>query len=323
LNPEITTGLCNRFSLEVTSAMQAQFGDTLIHSLYSTAAMINHMEWVSYQLIEPFLERNETAVGYQVEVKHLRPTAVGKTVHLESTIVEIENNRIRCKLTAWGDEQQKIGEGFLVQVILPRQVLWDKVIGETLESCSLNVQKAAMQGALLSSDRFPEEISGQSACLPLVDRTTGQLIWLRLHLLGWAGNSVGCTRYDEWMHARIECIVFDRDDQVVTAPCVEGMFLLRYELDDWYEQLQQLCSGQVTTLKTAFLEMPLEATCTWHSHADVESWTFLGLIRPDSSNHEVTRLSQPFVVDAVFQKESLSGFCEALKQLMDAFPSRL
>jgi len=106
-------------SFEVTPDMFAQFEGNVVHKAYSTVSMVYHMEWVSRQIILPFLENHEEGIGGAVQVKHIAPTTEGTMVSVRATLTEIKENVIITKTEAWTDKGV-IGKGEVKQVILPK-----------------------------------------------------------------------------------------------------------------------------------------------------------------------------------------------------------
>lgn len=110
-------------SIVVTPEMVAEFEELgLVHPVYSTWAMVRHMELASRKIILPYLEPDEEAVGYAVSVTHLAPTPVGMRVTVTARLEQIEGNRIVCAVEA-RNELTRIGEGTHVQVVLPKAQL--------------------------------------------------------------------------------------------------------------------------------------------------------------------------------------------------------
>lgn len=89
------------------------------HPLYSTWAMVYHMEVTARKLLAPYLEAHEEAVGGGVLVKHLRPTGVGSAIHIVGTVVRIKGTRVYTRLEVF-TRNRKIGEGSHVQVVMTR-----------------------------------------------------------------------------------------------------------------------------------------------------------------------------------------------------------
>lgn len=125
MKPGLNLGQRYEFSVIVTEAMQARFGDVLVHPLYSTASMITHMEWAARQHILPYLEPGEEGVGYHIDVKHLKPTPLGATVRVAATVSELKPNRVSCQVEAWQEAGTKpisapklVGQGIITQALV-------------------------------------------------------------------------------------------------------------------------------------------------------------------------------------------------------------
>lgn len=106
-------------SFEVTPDMFAQFEGNVVHKAYSTVSMVYHMEWVSRQIILPFLESHEEGIGGAVQVKHIAPTTEGTVVNVKATLTDIIDNVIITKTESW-TQKGLIGKGEVKQVILPK-----------------------------------------------------------------------------------------------------------------------------------------------------------------------------------------------------------
>ncbi|PCI31603.1 MAG: hypothetical protein COB53_13015 [Elusimicrobia bacterium] len=113
-------GMKVEFPFKVEPWMKPGLEGLVKHPLYSTWAMVYHMETASRMLLAPYLEDNEEAVGGAVLVKHLRP--VGMRVHLRvtATLVRRQGGRVYTRLEVW-DKSRKIGEGSHVQVVMSRR----------------------------------------------------------------------------------------------------------------------------------------------------------------------------------------------------------
>lgn len=132
MKPGLLPGREAEVTVTVTQAMVAWFEELgVVHPVYSTWAMVRHMELASRKVILPFLDPEEDAVGYSVTVTHDAPTAVGMKVTARARLLRIEGNRIICHLAAF-NERERIGEGENVQVVLPRDDLQQLFAGLTL-----------------------------------------------------------------------------------------------------------------------------------------------------------------------------------------------
>ncbi|HEY8286367.1 MAG TPA: hotdog domain-containing protein [Chloroflexota bacterium] len=106
----------------VTENMLAAFGDEVIHQVYGTASMVNHMELAARAVILLAREPEEEGIGYRVEVTHLAPAPVGSRITVIARLGTVEGNRVTCKVEA-RTQHGLIGEGTITQVILPLAIL--------------------------------------------------------------------------------------------------------------------------------------------------------------------------------------------------------
>lgn len=129
----LVPGAVGEVRLTVTEAMVARFDELgMVHPVYATWMMVKHMEEASRKVILPYLDEDEEAVGYAIDVVHLEPTPVGMRVLARAVLERVEGRRIYCRLEAF-NERQRIGEGRNVQVVVSRRHLAEKfrAIGAT------------------------------------------------------------------------------------------------------------------------------------------------------------------------------------------------
>jgi len=74
-------------------------GNLLTHHVggkgtFATPAMIGLMELTSHRSVEPMLPEGQTTVGYEVHVRHLAPTAPGRTIVVTSRLTEVKGNKL-------------------------------------------------------------------------------------------------------------------------------------------------------------------------------------------------------------------------------------
>ena len=79
--------------------------------VFSTPSMISLMERTCTELTEPYLYENEQTVGTHVDVRHLAPTVIGRSVTMNAEIIEVKGNKIRYAVSASNDSGAKIGNG--------------------------------------------------------------------------------------------------------------------------------------------------------------------------------------------------------------------
>ena len=78
--------------------------------VYSTPSMIAFMEKTSMRCIEPRLKDNETTVGGAVNIRHYKPTAIGKRVVCKSEVRAVKGNKIDLHVEVF-ENGKLIGDG--------------------------------------------------------------------------------------------------------------------------------------------------------------------------------------------------------------------
>ncbi len=122
----VKIGDSHTITIKVTEEMFAQFEGEVVHPTYSTVWMVYHMEWVSRQLLLPYLEDGEEGMGAAVTVKHIAPSGLGSEVVVVAVVCEVSEREIVTKVTL-KNEQGVIGIGEVKQVILPKTVIAQKL----------------------------------------------------------------------------------------------------------------------------------------------------------------------------------------------------
>ncbi len=95
------------------------YGSGLI-DVYATPAMIALMEDTAQLSIQSLLTPDQTTVGSEISVKHLRPTPVGAKVTCESLLSEVEGRKLIFIINAC-DEKGMIGTGTHTRYIVHRE----------------------------------------------------------------------------------------------------------------------------------------------------------------------------------------------------------
>ncbi len=76
----------------------------------ATPAMIMLIEMTCRDSILPLLEAGFDSVGTEVNVKHLAATPLGMEVTFKSEVIEVDNRRVKFKVSAF-DETEQIADG--------------------------------------------------------------------------------------------------------------------------------------------------------------------------------------------------------------------
>lgn len=285
MKPGLQAGAAYEFSVQVTEAMTARLEGREIHPFYGTTSMIAHMEWAARQHILPYLEPGEEGVGYHVEVRHLRPTPVGGTVTIRSTVSDVSADRVTSRVEAWSDSGP-VGEGTLTQAIVPLEVLYDRGRG----------QREAVESAEEAVARKPSVLGSPAGEHSLT-------LWIEKR-----ESHLACTRYDEWLTCRL---ILKGPDFYHTE---RGAFLLRYELEEWAESLLAGKPG-----RTDFLEAPFQCSLQkeagdWHLTVDLYPPAVPGEPAPSRPLRTLQWVCPP---------DRLQGFAKQLLRQLSLFPSML
>lgn len=123
MKPGLRRGAEATVRVVVTPDMLATFEELgPVHPLYATWSMIRHMELACRKIILPYLQPDEDAVGYSINVTHLAPTVVGDQVTARARLVKISGRKIFCAVEAV-NSKEKIGEGTQVQMLVRKDRL--------------------------------------------------------------------------------------------------------------------------------------------------------------------------------------------------------
>ncbi len=78
--------------------------------VFATPAMISLMEETCWKMIQPELEDGDGSVGSKVNVSHVAPSAIGRTVTCNATLVEIDGRKLTFEVTC-SDDNGVVGKG--------------------------------------------------------------------------------------------------------------------------------------------------------------------------------------------------------------------
>lgn len=122
LKPGISA-LIETVVIENDSAVKHASGTLYV---YATPAMIALMENAAKSCVELHLPSQYTTVGIEVNIRHIKPTAIGSKVKCEAILQEIQEKKLFFKVDAW-DEKGKIGEGIHVRYIVESEDFMKKL----------------------------------------------------------------------------------------------------------------------------------------------------------------------------------------------------
>ncbi len=78
--------------------------------VFSTPHLIAFMERAAYNCVQSELPLGDTTVGIEVNIKHLKATAIGKNIKSVAELVNIDGKKLDFVVTVYEGEE-KIGEG--------------------------------------------------------------------------------------------------------------------------------------------------------------------------------------------------------------------
>src|SRR3954447_15085568 len=90
-----------------------------------TPRVIALAEQATIEAIQGKLPEGRTTVGYQVQLAHLTPTAVGGTVVAEATLEQVEGRRLTFRV-AINDARGLVAAGRITRVIVERARFLEK-----------------------------------------------------------------------------------------------------------------------------------------------------------------------------------------------------
>lgn len=90
--------------------------------VYSTPAMVGHMERASVEAVRAYLDDDELSLGVHVDIYHIAGTKIGRKVHATSKLVKVDGRRLTFAVEA-RNETERIGEGTHQRVVVKRNRL--------------------------------------------------------------------------------------------------------------------------------------------------------------------------------------------------------
>ena len=122
MKEELKEGLEGEWVIETTPEMAAQHIAEEGILVYSTPAMVWHMERAAVMAVSACLDDDEVSVGVRVDISHIAGTAIGETVRAAARLVAVEGRRLSFTVEAY-NEREKIGEGRHQRVVVKRDRL--------------------------------------------------------------------------------------------------------------------------------------------------------------------------------------------------------
>ncbi len=98
-------------------------GNLLTHHVggkgtFATPAMIGLMEITCHRSVERLLPEGHTTVGYEVHVRHVAPTAPGRTITVTTRLAEVKGNKLQFEVEC-REGDKILGSGIHKRAIVP------------------------------------------------------------------------------------------------------------------------------------------------------------------------------------------------------------
>ena len=126
---ELIPGLYATVEKEVTTADTALMLGSGDVEVFGTPAVVALCELAAVHAVAPALSPNETTVGSHVDIEHLAPTVVGRTVTAYARVEKVDGRRIGFTVEA-SDPAGVIARGSHVRVRVDRDMFmanaWDR-----------------------------------------------------------------------------------------------------------------------------------------------------------------------------------------------------
>ena len=108
---------------ECDTAQSAGSGN---HPVFATPMMVALMENAAMKAAEQLLQEGESTVGSELNIKHLRPTAIGEEVSATAVLTAQEGRKLTFSVVAT-DKNGTIGEGTHVRYIINAEKFMSKL----------------------------------------------------------------------------------------------------------------------------------------------------------------------------------------------------
>ena len=115
--PGLVPGLVGKRRAVVTDAMATTHAGG--RGVLTAAAMFLEMELAAQEATQPFLPDDHTTVGYEISIRHRRPTPVGESFTATAELLEVDGRKLLFRVEA-RNAREVIGEGTIRRTIVRR-----------------------------------------------------------------------------------------------------------------------------------------------------------------------------------------------------------
>ncbi len=102
----LKVGMKETLEWEVTEKLTTKRGE---YQVFSTPSMCLFAEMAAARLVTPHLKSGQGQVGLTVNIRHMAPTPLGKTVRAEVELTGIDRRKLTFRINVF-DEVEQVGE---------------------------------------------------------------------------------------------------------------------------------------------------------------------------------------------------------------------
>ena len=122
----IPTGITFEKEIRVSENLTAIAYGSGSLPVFATPAMIALLEATANESIQSLLPDEFTSVGTEIQIKHLKATAIGRKIKTESYLRQVNDRKLNFELHAW-DEKGLIGIGTHTRIIVKKTEFLEKL----------------------------------------------------------------------------------------------------------------------------------------------------------------------------------------------------
>ena len=115
INPGITHTIHKTVEKKDTATAYGS-GDV---EVFATPSMIALMEETALKSVQPYLEEQQTTVGFEVNIRHFKATRCGEEVVCKSILSDVKKRKLTFKVEVFHNEET-IGDGSHIRYIVSK-----------------------------------------------------------------------------------------------------------------------------------------------------------------------------------------------------------
>ena len=104
-------GIVEEMTVATTPPMGTTHLGPSVLPMFSTPSMIQLIEDTCIRLVDAYVEPGEQSVGTRVDVQHVAPTTIGKSVTARVVLREVNGRRFGFNIEVKNEDGVTIGEG--------------------------------------------------------------------------------------------------------------------------------------------------------------------------------------------------------------------